>query len=69
MTALLNKAIAALQQLSPEQQNAMASFILEELADQERWDRTFAQSQDVLTNLANKARAEISKSNTKDKSH
>ena len=59
MTVLLDKAIAAVQQLSPAQQDAIAVLILEELADEQQWDRAFAQSQDSLAKLAAKARAAI----------
>lgn len=59
MTMLLDKAIAAVQQLPPEQQDAIASRILEELADDHQWDAAFAQSQATLTQLATKARADI----------
>lgn len=59
MTVLLDKAIAAVQQLSPEQQDAIATLILEELADEQQWDTAFAQSHDVLARLAARARADV----------
>jgi hypothetical protein len=34
-------------------------LILEELADEEQWDRAFVQSQDALAPLADKVRADI----------
>lgn len=57
MTVLLDKAIAAVQQLAPDQQDAIAAFILEEIADNEQWERSFAASQDMLARLAERARA------------
>ena len=57
MTVLLDEAIAAVQQLAPDQQDAIATLILEELADEQRWDATFAASQETLMHLANRARA------------
>ncbi len=63
MTALLDQAIAAVQQLEPKQQDAIAALILEELADEQRWDQSFAQSQDALSRLAEQAR--VTKRNTK----
>jgi len=45
--------------LSEEQQDAIASMILEELADDQKWDAAFAQSQDELAKLAAKAREDI----------
>lgn len=65
MTMLLDKAIAAVQQLPPETQDAIATLILEELADDQKWDAAFAQSQDVLTKLAAKARADIRSGKTR----
>lgn len=59
MTVLLDKAIAAVQQLPPEQQDAIASLILEELADEQKWDAAFAQSQNVLSTLAARVRTDI----------
>jgi hypothetical protein len=56
MTTLLEQAIAAVQNLPPEQQDSIAALILEELADEQRWDQAFAQSQDALARLAEQAR-------------
>lgn len=58
MTALLEQALAEMQRLSPAQQDAIAALILEELADEARWDQAFAQSSDALARLAQKARTE-----------
>jgi hypothetical protein len=46
------------QRLSPAQQDALAALMLEELADDTRWDEAFAQSGDLLARLAQKVRAE-----------
>src|SRR5215216_7970011 len=58
MTALLEQALAEVHKLPPDQQDAIAALILEELADEEKWDRAFAQSPDALARLADKVRAE-----------
>ena len=58
MTALLEEALAELQKLPPEQQDAIAALILEEMTDEEKWNRAFEQSQDTLTRLADKVRAD-----------
>ena len=58
MTALLEQALAEVRKLPPDQQDAIASLILEELEDEEKWSRAFAQSQDALARLADKVRAE-----------
>jgi len=57
MTALLDQAIAAVQQLTPDKQDAIAAIIMEELADDQRWDAAFAGSQEKLARLAEHARA------------
>ncbi|HMO86753.1 MAG TPA: hypothetical protein PKC18_17730 [Lacipirellulaceae bacterium] len=56
MTALLDQALAEIQKLPPDEQDAIATLILEELADEERWSTAFATSQDALARLAEKAR-------------
>jgi hypothetical protein len=59
MTQLLQQALQAVQKLRPEQQDAIAALILDELADDQRWDEAFGRSQDQLARLADKARADI----------
>ncbi len=59
MTQLLEQAIAEVHKLSPDQQDQIAQIILDELADNQRWDQTFANSQDTLARLAAKARADV----------
>jgi hypothetical protein len=59
MTQLLQQALQAVQKLQPEQQDAIAALILDELADDQRWDEAFGRSQDQLARLADKARADI----------
>lgn len=58
MTELLDRAIAKLKTLSASEQDAIASMILEELQDDLKWDRAFANSPDVLAKLAASAMAE-----------
>ena len=59
MTEMLEQALAEVRKLGPAEQDAIASLILEELADEGRWQESFARSQDQLSQLAEKARAEI----------
>lgn len=59
MTQLLEKVLIEVYKLPPEQQDAIAAMILEELEDEQRWDKTFAESQDKLELLAQKVRADI----------
>jgi aspartate/glutamate racemase len=59
MTRLLEKAIEEVNKLSTEQQNAIAQLILDELEDEEQWEKAFAASQDQLAKLADKVRQDI----------
>lgn len=58
MTELLEQAIARLKTLPPNDQNAIATLILEELEDDQRWDESFARSSDLLAKLAAEAMTE-----------
>ena len=59
MTKLLEKALERVSALPDDEQDAVASIILEELDDEARWRATFARSQDALARLADAAHAEI----------
>ena len=58
MTQLLEKALNAVAKLPPSEQDALAAILLEELASEKKWSELFAQSQDLLANLAEQALAE-----------
>jgi hypothetical protein len=55
MTALLEKAMNKVNALPPEEQDAVAFLILEEIESEKRWDALFAGSQGQLGMLAEKA--------------
>jgi hypothetical protein len=59
MTQLLQQALTEVQKLPESQQDAIASLILQEIADERLWDESFAKSQDKLASMAQKARADI----------
>ena len=59
MTPLLKKVLSEVYKLQPEEQDAIAAVILEELEDERQWQATFAESQDKLAQLARKVRADI----------
>ena len=59
MTQLLQQAIAELHKLPDSDQDAIAALILAELADEELWNTTFANSQDQLSRMADKVREDI----------
>jgi hypothetical protein len=58
MTKLLQQVIAQIEKLPPDKQDALATLILEELEEDQRWDDSFARSPDLLAQLATEAMAE-----------
>ncbi|MBV9388951.1 MAG: hypothetical protein JOZ78_21240 [Chroococcidiopsidaceae cyanobacterium CP_BM_ER_R8_30] len=58
MTELLERVIAQLKTLPADEQDAIASIILEEIEDEILWDKAFANSKDALAKLAAEAMAE-----------
>jgi hypothetical protein len=58
MTELLEKAFAEAAKLPREAQDMLAKMLLDDLAAEEKWDETFAKSQDKLALLADEALAE-----------
>ena len=65
MTALLQKAMTQINALPPEEQDAVAALILEEIESEKRWDDLFAGSQRPLAKLAKEAIAEYKAGRTK----
>jgi len=57
MTTLLEQALSEVQKLAPEQQDTIATLILEELADKQKWESAFAESHEALARLAQAVRA------------
>ena len=55
MEELMDKAIAELEKLPREQKDRFAEFILNELRSEERWERLFASSGELLDKLADEA--------------
>ncbi len=66
MNRLLEQAIAEVSKLPQDDQEAIAALIMEELASEERWEKLFAESQDVLASLADQALAEHGEGRTKE---
>jgi hypothetical protein len=58
MTERLNAAFTRLAALPAEEQDRVAEWLLQEIADEELWDRQFAGSQDALAKLVAEARRE-----------
>jgi hypothetical protein len=59
MAGLFEKAIEAARKLPADEQEALGAIILEEIADEARWAKKFADSQDVLDQLAGEALDEL----------
>jgi hypothetical protein len=59
MTRALDAVVAKLATLPAEEQDRIAQWLLDELGDDERWTRQFANSQDALSKLAAEARADL----------
>jgi hypothetical protein len=55
MTGLLQKALRRIEGLSEEEQNAIATQILESLDDEETWTRKLRERPDLLRSLAREA--------------
>lgn len=65
MTKLLQKAFAEAAKLPAEEQDALATAVLSEIESERRWDRLFAQSDEMLSELAEEALAEHGAGRTK----
>jgi len=65
MTKLLKSAIEKVKKLPDSEQDAIASFILDELEDEVLWEKSFAQSKDLLAKLAQEAMEEDRAGKTK----
>jgi hypothetical protein len=55
MTPLMEKALEELRKLPEDEQEALAALILSEIDSERRWDKLFAQSEDLLSQLAEEA--------------
>ena len=64
MTKLLEKAFEEASRLPEVDQNALAKWVLDELQSEREWERSFAESEDVLEKLADEAIAEKRKGKT-----
>ncbi len=65
MTELLEKAFQEASILPELEQNALARWLIDEIIVEKKWERTFAESEDVLDILANEALKEYSEGKTK----
>jgi len=58
MNRLLEEAFAEVSKLPESEQEALAAWILDELAAERRWQQAFADTPDALAQLADEALAE-----------
>lgn len=66
MTELLQRAFDEASKLPEEQQDALASLLLQELESEREWDRAFTGSQDTLKRLSDEALREDQRGSTED---
>ena len=65
MTELLKKALAKLSELPENEQEEIASLILEEIEDEKKWQTSFANSEKQLEILASEALQEFKQEETR----
>ena len=61
----LELAFSEIEKLPPAEQKEFVAWILEELHSDERWSKLFAESRDILSQLADEALAEHKEKKTK----
>ena len=66
MTTRLEQAFAEASKLPSTEQDQVADLLLAELESEKRWDKLFADSQDVLSKLAAEALAEHRRGQTQE---
>ena len=66
MTKLLEEAFSKASQLSSEEQDALAGWLLKDLESESHWEKLFIKSQDTLSNLAADALAEHRRGETEE---
>lgn len=64
-TELLEKAFAEAAKLPEPAQDALATWVLEEMNAEKAWDESLAKSQDVLSHLAEQALASHQRGETR----
>ena len=64
MTQLLNKAFQEASKLAALEQNALARWLIDEILSEKKWEKAFAESEDVLGKLADEAFAEHAQAKT-----
>ncbi len=65
MTRLLEKVFAEAEKLPELEQNVLAKWLLNEIAAEKRWDKAFAESENVLEKLSEEGLREHKQKKTK----
>ncbi len=65
MTKLLDKAFEEASKLPELEQNALARWLIDEIISEKKWEKAFAESEDVLDKLADEALMEHAEGKTK----
>ena len=65
MTQLLEKAFRKASKFPEMEQNVIAKWLIDELESEKKWERLFAESEDILEKLADEALAELAQGKTK----
>ncbi len=65
MTKLVEQAFAKVSELPEQEQNEIATLILKEIADEEKWQKSFTNSQTQLEILAEEALQEYKQGKTR----
>ena len=65
MTQLLEKAFEEASKLPALEQNALARWLIDEVISERKWEKSFAESEDILDKLADEALAENEQGKTK----
>lgn len=65
MTQLLAKALDEVAKLPASEQDAVAALVLQELSSEQKWSKSFQNSQESLAQLAEQALAEYTAGRTK----
>ncbi|MBW1974371.1 MAG: hypothetical protein JRI45_02210 [Deltaproteobacteria bacterium] len=65
MTKLLKKAFEEASKLPELEQNALARWLIDEIIAEKKWEKAFAESEDLLEKLADEALAEYAEGKTK----
>ncbi len=65
MTQLLEKAFKKVSELPEIEQNVIAKWLIDELESEKKWEKLFAESEDLLEKLADEALAEHAQGKTR----